>query len=117
MRRFAANTAHMAGLDICLILLAESDGEAVGVATVSTDFGIEYGWSAEIGDLYVHPDHRGRGISRQLILAAEAWMRKRGVSTYFVTVTPFSEEHHGLRQFYARLGFLDEGRSILAKAL
>jgi GNAT superfamily N-acetyltransferase len=83
----AANVARMAGLEACALLLARVDSEPAGVATVSLDFGIEYGWSAEMGDLYVDPRFRGRGVARSLMAAAEVFCRARGVSGLGVTVT------------------------------
>lgn len=115
--RIAANARTMAALETCCLLVAEEQGRAVGVATVSLEFGIEYGWWAEMGDLYVVPERRGQGISRALVSAAEAFLRERGAAGYQVTVTPHAETHHGLRRFYAALGFDDEGRLILAKSL
>ena len=37
----AANLKRMLAIDHCAVLLAEAEGAAVGVATVSMDFGIE----------------------------------------------------------------------------
>ena len=94
------------------------DGEiTTGVATLSLEFGIEFGWSAEIGDLYVVPEWRGKGISRALVLAAEQILKERGAKGYQVTVTLFADEHHDLKRFYAALGFKNEGRVILWKQL
>lgn len=111
-----ANLRKMLELDFCAVLLAEEAGEAVGVATVSMDFGIEYGWSAELGDLYVLPLHRGRGWSRKLVAAAEAWLRSKGAAGYQVTVTPHGAEAD-LRRFYLGLGLAAEGRELLYKLL
>jgi aminoglycoside 6'-N-acetyltransferase I len=113
----AANARRMLDIDACAIFLAEIDGEAIGVATISMEFGIEFGWSAEMGDLYVAPAWRGRGASRAIVAAAEEHLRARGASGYQVTVTPFGEDSHGLRNFYRKLGFAEEGRSILFRKL
>jgi GNAT superfamily N-acetyltransferase len=109
------HTAVMAGLDNCALFIAEISGKAVGVATISLEFGIEFGWGAEMGDLYVLPEWRGKGLSRQLVLAIEDFLKDRGASVYQVTVTPYAQEAHDLRNFYDRLGFDSEGRLILAK--
>lgn len=112
----AQNLLSMLALDRCAVLLAEDQGKAVGVATVSMEFGIEYGWSAEMGDLYVLPEHRGRGISRMLVASAEDYLRSMGAVGYQVTVTPHGAEAD-LRRFYLGLGFEDEGRALLYKML
>ncbi len=113
----ARNTLLLAGLDVCGLFLAESDGRAIGVATVSLDFGVEYGWSAEMGDLYVLPEWRGRGVSRLLVQAVEEFLGERGAAGYQVTVTAHAAETHDLGRFYSSLGFDDEGRVLLYKDL
>ncbi len=113
----AQNTRTLAALPNCALLITEDDGVAIGVATLSLEFGIEFGWSAEMGDLYVLPEWRGKGISRLLVDAAEALLRTKGAAGYQVTVTPFAEEHHALGKFYEKLGFESEGRLILYKRL
>lgn len=115
--RIARNTKTLAGLPNCALLIVEDDGVAIGVATLSLEFGIEFGWSAEMGDLYVLPEWRGKGVSRLLMDAAEAFLRTKGAAGYQVTVTPFAEEHHALGKFYEKLGFESEGRLILYKRL
>jgi len=111
------NAATMAGLDNCGLFIAESDGRAIAVATVSLEFGIEFGWGAEMGDLYVLPEWRGKGVSRQLVSAIENFIIERGVTTYQITLTPYAQDARDLKAFYARMGFDGEGRLILAKKL
>ena len=111
------NTATLAGLDTCGLFVAEAEGETIGVVTVSLEFGVEFGWGAEMGDLYVLPDWRGKGVSRRLVQAIEAFLKERGASFYQVTVTPYARDAHDLGEFYEGLGFGSEGRLILAKAL
>jgi len=59
--------AQMAAIDACGLFIAEAGQSALDVATVSVEFGIEFGWSAEMGDLYVVPEWRGKGVSRALL--------------------------------------------------
>jgi GNAT superfamily N-acetyltransferase len=112
-----ARTHEMVRLDICGIFVAEIAGTAVGVATVSLEFGIEYGWSAEMGDLYIVPQWRKHGLARRLTAAVEAFLLARGVAGYQVTVAPQGEARERLTAFYRRLGFADEGRGILWRPL
>lgn len=112
-----ANTARMAGIDACGLFVCEAAGTAVGVATISMEFGIEFGWSGEMGDLYVLPEWRGKGVSQALVGAVEAFLRERGATGYQVTVTPHASHTHGLEAYYAKLGFGSEGRLILYKSL
>jgi GNAT superfamily N-acetyltransferase len=109
------NAAIMAGLDNCGLFIAEVSGKAIGVATISLEFGIEFGWGAEMGDLYVLLEWRGKGVSRQLVSAIEDFLTERGATIYQITLTPYAQDAHDLKAFYARLGFESEGRLILAK--
>jgi GNAT superfamily N-acetyltransferase len=90
----------------------DHDGQPVGVVTVTTMLYVEWGRMAEIGDLYVLPEHRGRGIARALVQAAVAWSRELGCSAVEVVMTPEGEASHGLSQFYKALGFAETGRTI-----
>ena len=107
----------MLSVDSCAVFAACSGSHAVGVATVSLNFGIEFGWYGEMGDLYVVPDYRGKGVSVALIAAVESFLKERGASGYQVTVTPYAEDHHRLTEYYASRGFIDEGRRILSRLL
>jgi len=112
-----SHTERMAGIDTCGLFLCETQDRAIGVATISTEFGIEYGWSGEMGDLYVLPEWRGQGVSQALVATVEAFLTERGAAGYQVTVTPYAEDAHGLQAYYRKLGFSSEGRLILYKRL
>ena len=60
------------------VYLAWRGEQAVGVATVTTTAGLEYGLCAEIEDLYVLPEARSRGVASALIAAIAAWCRAQG---------------------------------------
>jgi GNAT superfamily N-acetyltransferase len=113
----AARARELARLDTCGLFVAEAEGRTIGVATVSLEYGIEYGWGAEMGDLYVVPEYRGRGTARILVGAVESFLRSRGVAGYQVTVTPISGCRHDLAGYPRSLGFAGEGRTILRKRL
>jgi GNAT superfamily N-acetyltransferase len=87
----------------------------VGIATVTTSVGIEYGRSAELEDLYVLPEARGGGVATALIEAVCDWSCKQGASVVLVTVTPEGESEHGLLSYYQRRGFTNTGRVILER--
>jgi aminoglycoside 6'-N-acetyltransferase I len=91
--------------------------EAVGVATVTSSVGIEYGQSAEMEDLYVLPEKRGVGVASALIEAVCAWCREQGVSVLLVTVTPEGETEYRLLDFYQQRGFTNTKRIILERTL
>ena len=73
--------------------------------------------SGEIGDLYVQPEARRRGVGAALIDAAKAKCRELGCSAVSVTITPDDEARHGLTSFYRRFGFVGSGRSIVTHIL
>ncbi len=113
----AANTALMTDDESCWVALAECGGVFVGVVTVTTMLYVEWGRLGEIGDLYVTPEHRGRGVARALTHAALDWCRARGCSAASVVVTPDGEQRHTLAKFYGGLGFAATGRTILTRGL
>jgi ribosomal protein S18 acetylase RimI-like enzyme len=57
-----------------IVLGVEVAGELVGVVVATHDG--RKGW---LNRLAVHPDHRRRGIARQLIAASEAALREQGI--------------------------------------
>jgi GNAT superfamily N-acetyltransferase len=98
--------------DHCLMLVAWAGGLPVAVATLSMDFGIEFGWQAEIGDLYVVPSARGRGLARHLVGQCIDWAGGKGAGSVAVTVTPHGADQ-GLDRFYRALDFQGDGRRLL----
>ena len=99
------------------IAVARRGGELVGFGTVNSGFGLEYGWVAELEDLYVVPELRRAGIGRRLVDHLAAWAADRGCAALLVTITPEGERSHGLTEFYARLGFRDLGRRLVERPL
>jgi GNAT superfamily N-acetyltransferase len=97
--------------------LAWVDGVAIGVVTVTTMLYVEWGRLGEIGDLYVLPTARRKGIATALIDAAKAKCRELGCSAVSVVITPEGEARHGLTCYYERFGFVGSGRSIITHVL
>ena len=95
------------------VAVVTDDGRSVGVITVTTMLYVGWGRLAEIGDLYVMPDHRGRGLARRLVAAAVDWAGRRGCSGTYVTLTPDGEARHQLSRFYAKLDFQPTGRTTM----
>lgn len=100
-------------LETCALFVAETSAGPAGVATVSMQYGIEFGWLGEMGDLYVVPACRGQGIAQALVAAVEEFLRKRAAAGYQVTVVPHSRQAFRLTDFYRKLGFSEKGREIL----
>ena len=95
------------------VFAAREESRLIGVATVASNFGLEYGWAAELEDLYVVPERRTGGVGRALVDAAVAWAGADGCTAVLVTVTQEGQDRHDLVAFYRHLGFVDEGRKIL----
>jgi GNAT superfamily N-acetyltransferase len=109
--RIAENVRRMSADPWHWIAVALDRDRAVGVVTVSTALYVEWGRFGEIGDLYVLPEARGRGVAGALLGAAVEWSRDLGCSTVGVTVTPGAENAYDLRNFYEHLGFRFSGRT------
>jgi ribosomal-protein-alanine N-acetyltransferase len=62
---------------------------------------------AEILSIAVAPDHRGRGLSRELLLTHLGHLAGRGIRTVFLEV---EENNQPARRLYARAGFAVTGR-------
>ncbi len=99
------------------VFLARRDTKALGVATVNSSVGIEYGRSAELEDLYVLPEERGHGVASALIEAVCAWCLDKGVKVVLVTVTPEGETRHALLDYYQRHGFTNTKRIIMQREI
>ena len=87
------------------LLVAEAEGRVVGFVAVVRGGRAS---SAHVGDvgLTVAASHRGRGVGRALMLAAEDWARKAGVERLTLTVFAHNER---ARRLYASLGYVEEG--------
>jgi ribosomal-protein-alanine N-acetyltransferase len=96
-----------------VVLLCSLSGEPVGVATVTSSVGLEYGRSAEIEDLYVKPEARGQGAASRLIDRALHWCSQRGCSVVLVTIAAAGSAREDLMAFYRRRGFRETGRTLM----
>ena len=94
------------------VFLASVNARPIGVATVATTFGLEYGWLAEMEDLYVLQEERRAGVGRALVEFAVRWSADRDCSAMIVTITPEGQASHDLVGFYEHLGFSDRGRQL-----
>jgi aminoglycoside 6'-N-acetyltransferase I len=110
MRTRLGNMLKDDGSAVFLVWLGD---EAVGVATVTTSSGIEFGLSAELEDLYVLPEARGSGVGGALIAAVKDWCRARGCTLVSVVVAPEGQVARNLIEYYDRRGFKETARTLM----
>jgi len=91
--------------------------EIVGFAISTLSFGLEYGRSAELEDLFVVPARRRGGIGRALIDDSADWATSRGCRALELVVAPNGADVDHLFNYYAHQGFTSEGRQILSRGL
>lgn len=90
-------------------LIAETDGEAVGVLMLNECAAIYAGGAfGEITELYVAPEHRAAGAGAELIAAAEDFARSRGWPRLEVGA-PDQPRWSRTVAFYRRNGFEEVG--------
>jgi GNAT superfamily N-acetyltransferase len=88
--------------DLHAVLVAEADGRAIGWVHVELDASLVSGTKANIGGLVVDEAHRSGRIGAELLAAAEAWARERGVTRMIVRSRVTRERAH---RFYEREGY------------
>jgi len=86
-----------------LVLLAFAADRAVGMAGIARDVGQRRRHRATLWGVWVHPEHRGRGVGRQLVCSCLDWAREHGVRAVYLEVV---EGEDPTRSLYGRLGFV-----------
>ena len=84
------------------VLVACLKGEVVGWIDLSVEYHLQSEPAALIGGLVVSEAVRGRGIGRQLCVAAENWARGLGIARLRVRSNVVRERAHA---FYLRDGY------------
>jgi GNAT superfamily N-acetyltransferase len=91
-----------------ITFVAETCHEVVGMVGVHMAYGYELnGLYGRLTGLVVDELFRGQGVGRQLIEAAEAWIRQQGISSVIVTSGSQRTDAH---RFYQDLGFTETGK-------
>jgi ribosomal protein S18 acetylase RimI-like enzyme len=91
-------------------VLAAHAGNAL-VGTVMAGFDGHRGW---LYYLAVAQDHRGRGLGRALVAAAEAWLAERGAPKVQLMIR---SENQAVADFYEKIGYERSDVMILGKRL
>jgi ribosomal protein S18 acetylase RimI-like enzyme len=91
------------------ILAAQEGDRIVGSAIATFD-----GWRAYIYHVAVAPDDRKQGLGRELMVAAEDYLRQAGARRVYIEV---DQENTAGLALAAMLGYLPEGEIVLEKEL
>jgi ribosomal protein S18 acetylase RimI-like enzyme len=81
------------------------------VATIMVGHDGHRGWVYYVA---VDPDHRKKGHGRQIVSAAETWLRERGIEKLQLMVRPGNAQ---AQAFYETLDFEEQERIVYAKWL
>jgi GNAT superfamily N-acetyltransferase len=84
------------------IVVAESSGAVIGVASACVDHGVELDTYGRITALAVDENWRGTGVGRLLVEQVERWCRERGADRVTLTSGHHRPESH---EFYKALGY------------
>ena len=99
------------------ILLAESEGKAIGYITgiiwkqperVRLEIGLHK--TGEVMDLYVDEEYRGLGVGKKLMQEAEEYFKKSGCDSMWLQVFEPNKNAH---EVYKKYGFVDREIGML----
>ena len=82
------------------LVVARNDGEAIGMARVLFDFG----YTAYIHDVIVHPDYQRKGIGTELVSRVLGWLSDNSNPDEYMQYVVVSAK--GKERFYERFGFI-----------
>jgi ribosomal protein S18 acetylase RimI-like enzyme len=96
---------HLLGREDVLVLVAEADGQLVGLAVGR--IALLPGFFRQrrrgyIQDVYTREGYRGRGVGRALLARLEAWLRRQGVRRAELTVAVGNPQAEA---FWERAGY------------
>ena len=98
-------------------VVCDPEDEIVGLAITTLGFGLEHGCVAELEDLFVRVTNRRSGFAGALIDDSAEWAASHRCRTLELVVAPNGNGVGHLLGYYARRGFVDEGRRLLSRKL
>lgn len=116
-REIEANLEQMLGDPRAAVFMTIADGQICGIASASLTCGVEFGWVAEIEDLFVEPEYRRQGLARRLIEAVLKWTKDRGAHRTILVITPEAEQAHSLTALYTKFGFVRSDRILMYRRI
>lgn len=93
---------QMAGFPFHALFVAETGGQVAGWVHVHAYPLPESDFHAELGGLVVAETHRGSGVGKALLAAAEAWAIRNGCSELWLRSNVIRKEAH---RFYQANGY------------
>ena len=85
--------------------IARQGSRAVGMCSVARCYStFSCSDTGVYEDFYIEPDFRGRGVTRKLAAAAQAWCRDNGIASLTVCCAPCDEKMYRALGFDACLG-------------
>jgi aminoglycoside 6'-N-acetyltransferase I len=104
---------YLSSTDRYICVAEDLSGDLVGFAELSTrcDYveGCESSPVAYLEGLYVRDSHRGQGIAKSLITAAERWAKGQGLHEL---ASDTDLDNKASIQMHARLGFHEANRNV-----
>ena len=98
-----------------VVLIVDEEGLAVGYVVVAFGYSLEFrGKDAFVDELYVAPNHRGRGLGKGALRAAEACCHEAGLRALHLEVRPDNTQ---ARRLYASAGYADREYYLMSKKL
>lgn len=95
--------------------VAREGADVVAYVVLTASYSLEYGGDTMLVDeLFVREDRRGHGLGGQLLDAAEAHARQRGVRVLLLEVGTGNPDADRL---YRRRGYVHHDRHLIAKRL
>lgn len=91
------------------VLVGTVDGVIVASVMVGSDG--HRGWLYYVA---TRPQHRGRGLGRAMVAAAEDWLAARGIAKVQLLVR---ETNAAVTAFYERLGYATAPRIVMGKRI
>ena len=103
--------------DIAFALAGPASTVLVGELGTDIVASVMVGHDGHRGTVYyvsVHPDHRGKGFGRQIMKAAESWLKQHDVWKLNLLIRADNTKFHA---FYEAIGYTVEPRTAMAKWL
>lgn len=111
-RRQAASTKVPHWCFVAEVRTGSETAEVVALCTLAESFALfGKGRYAILGELWVHPEHRGRGVGGRVIEFLKEFARQKGYSRVDVSAPPDPKWDRTV-EFYTRQGFVLTGRKL-----